>query len=88
MNTEDHDAERMEMWKELMKDAKPFSPLAFYDANRDTITALFADCSVSERRQNDNLTILHRNHGPNKGEIVGVIIHGVKRMVNTPALES
>ena len=56
-----------------------FNPVAYYDENLDCVRVLVRDCSITETRINENLTLLEDNY-PEKGEAryVGFSIKGAK----------
>lgn len=60
-------------------DAKEFRPCAFFDAPLDCIRVFTRDCSVTEERVNDWLTVFVDNYPrPAVSKFVGFSIKGVK----------
>lgn len=67
-----------DLWNELMDDAKPFVPLAYYDRAADCIRILFRDCSMVEKWEPGlDVAFLFANHDIGQ-PLVGMIIAGVK----------
>lgn len=56
-----------------------FKPVAYYDENLDCVRVLVRDCSITETRINENLTLLEDNY-PEKRQAryVGFTIKGAK----------
>lgn len=53
-------------WSDLLQEhlaeAKPFKPQAIFSSERSCVTILLRDCSMEERRVNDEFTLLFANH--------------------------
>jgi hypothetical protein len=63
----------------MLADVKEFRPCAFFDSDLDCIRVFTRDCSVSEERVNDWLTVLVDNYpAPNSNKFVGFTIKGVR----------
>ena len=56
----------------------PFRPMAYYDKHLDCIRVEIRDCSITEHRCGEILTVLEDNHPENdQGKYVGFTIKGV-----------
>jgi hypothetical protein len=68
--------------RELLAASPDFRPFAVFDAPLDCIRVGWRDCSVTEIRINDLLTVLEANYPsvPGASEIVGFSIKGVGTM--------
>ena len=62
-----------------LTESKEFRPCAFFDSDLDCIRVFTKDCSVSEERVNDWLTVLVDNYpAPDSNRFVGFTIKGVR----------
>jgi len=60
-------------------DAREFRPCAFFDSRLDCIRVFTRDCSSTEERINDRLTVLVDNYpAPDANKFVGFTIKGVR----------
>src|SRR5690349_14655809 len=60
---------------------KPFRPLAYYDRHMDCIRIELRDCSITERRVSETITVLLDNFPePKQSEIAGLMIKGVRHL--------
>jgi hypothetical protein len=61
------------------KALKPFRPLAYYDRHMDCIRIELRDCSITEKRIDEKITVLLDNFpDQNQSPIAGLMIKGVK----------
>ena len=67
---------------DLLGDNPPrFRPVAYYDKHMDCIRIELRDCSITERRFNEHLTVLYDNYPEvNQHDRAGLMIKGVKHL--------
>jgi hypothetical protein len=60
---------------------KPFKPVAYYDFHMDCIRVELRDCSFTEKRIDELVTLLEDNYpAGNRIEVAGLTIKGVKHL--------
>lgn len=65
---------------ELLRKAvkRGFKPIAYYQESLDCLRIEFQDCSMSEHRENDILTILYDMHPVGDETVVGLTISSIR----------
>src|ERR1035438_3063364 len=65
------------------KGLKPFRPVAYFDRHMDCIRVELRDCSFTEERLNQHITLLEDNYPtPPRTPVAGVMIKGIKHLFN------
>lgn len=68
----------------MIGSARPFSPYAIYDKQLDCIRIRLRDCSVTEERFHEAITVLFDNHKEEgQTELAGLTIKGVHHFLGT-----
>src|SRR5471030_1775714 len=91
MNAErTNEEEQAALIREVLAAAPEFRPFAVFDRPLDCIRVVLKDCSVTEIRVNDLLTVLEENYPrvEGKAEIVGFTIKGVAHICESRGISS
>jgi hypothetical protein len=63
-----------------LKALKPFSPVAYFDCHMDCIRIELRDCSITETRINEHITILEDNYPGDRPLVAGLMLKGVRHL--------
>ena len=87
---QDNEDVQADFIRELLASAGTFRPYAVFDEPLDCIRVVVRDCSVTEIRINDALTVLEANYPEvqDASEIVGFTIKGVAHLCQTHGISA